>query len=76
VPAQRGGGSIGQVREHGPDGWICGRPVPAGWYAQAWWRAALATGAGLFGGMMTFDILAGALDDLVDHGPAGWAEDY
>jgi hypothetical protein len=75
VPAQRGVKSIEQVREFDPGGWMCG-PVPAGWYAQAWWRTALATGTGLFGGMMLFDILAGGFYDLVDDGTAGWGGDY
>jgi hypothetical protein len=76
VPAQRGVGSIEQVRELDPGGWIYGRPLPAGWYAAAWRRTALATGAGLFSGMMLFDILASGFYDLVDYGAAGWGEEY
>jgi hypothetical protein len=76
VPAQRGVASIEQVRERDPGGCTYGRPVPADWYAQAWWRTALTTGAGLFGGMMFFDILAGGCDDLVNYGTAGWGGDY
>jgi hypothetical protein len=42
-----------------PGGRVQGRPVPAGWYSEPWWKGALATGAGVFGGMLLFDALAG-----------------
>jgi len=64
------------VAELDPGGWIYERAVPAAWYAQAWWRVALTTGAGLFGGMMVFDILASSCYDLVDYGTTGWGESY
>jgi hypothetical protein len=64
-----------------PGGRVQGRPVPAGWYSEPWWRGALATGAGVFGGMLLFDALAGGfsgggydqgyqqgLDDADQHG--------
>lgn len=38
-----------------PGGWVGGRPVPAGWYSTPWWKTALATGAGVLGGMLLFD---------------------
>lgn len=40
-----------------PGGRYQGRPVPAGWYSQPWWKTALATGAGVVGGMLIFDAL-------------------
>jgi hypothetical protein len=40
-----------------PGGRVHGRPVPAGWYSQPVWRTALATGAGVLGGMLIFDAL-------------------
>lgn len=40
-----------------PGGRFQGRPVPAGWYSQPWWKGALATGAGVVGGMLIFDAL-------------------
>jgi len=42
-----------------PGGRVQGRPVPAGWYSEPWWKTALVTGAGVFGGMLLFDALAG-----------------
>jgi len=40
-----------------PGGTVAGRPVPGGWYSEPWWKSALATGAGVFGGMLLFDAL-------------------
>jgi hypothetical protein len=40
-----------------PGGMVGGRPVPGGWYSEPWWKSALATGAGVFGGMLLFDAL-------------------
>lgn len=40
-----------------PGGRYQGRPVPAGWYSQPWWKTALATGAGVVGGMLIADAL-------------------
>jgi hypothetical protein len=42
-----------------PGGRIQGRPVPAGWYSEPWWKGALASGAGVVGGLLLFDALAG-----------------
>ncbi|HEX6871025.1 MAG TPA: hypothetical protein VF163_08005, partial [Micromonosporaceae bacterium] len=46
-----------------PGGRVQGRPVPAGWYSEPWWKTALVTGAGVFGGMMLFDAISGAFGD-------------
>jgi hypothetical protein len=46
-----------------PGGRIQGRPVPSGWYSEPWWKSALATGAGVFGGMLLFDALVGGFND-------------
>lgn len=46
-----------------PGGRVQGRPVPAGWYSEPWWKTALVTGAGVFGGMVLFDLLAGGFAD-------------
>ncbi|MDO4631111.1 MAG: DUF1542 domain-containing protein [Corynebacterium sp.] len=40
-----------------PGGTVAGRPVPAGWYSQAWWAPALATGMWAVGSMMLFSSL-------------------
>jgi hypothetical protein len=54
-----------------PGGQIQGRPVPAGWYSEPWWKTALATGAGVVGGMALFDLLAGGFDDGGAYGAYG-----
>ena len=56
-----------------PGGRIQGRPVPAGWYSEPWWKGALATGAGVFGGMLLFDALAGGFGDA---GYGGYDQGY
>lgn len=50
-----------------PGGRIQGRPVPSGWYSEPWWRSALSTGAGLFGGLLLFDVLAGGFYDAAAY---------
>jgi hypothetical protein len=40
-----------------PGGRVQGRPVPAGWYSQPWWKPALAGAAGAVGGLLIFDAL-------------------
>ncbi len=46
-----------------PGGRVQGRPVPSGWYSEPWWRTALASGAGVVGGLLLFDALAGGFHD-------------
>jgi hypothetical protein len=38
-----------------PGGTVSGRPVPAGWYSEPWWKTALIAGATTVGTMMLFD---------------------
>lgn len=40
-----------------PGGRVAGRPVPAGWYSEPWWRTALVAGAWGVGSMMLFGAL-------------------
>jgi hypothetical protein len=40
-----------------PGGVVQGRPVPGGYYSEPVWKTALATGAGVVGGMLLFDAL-------------------
>jgi hypothetical protein len=40
-----------------PGGRFQGRPVPAGWYSEPWWKTALIGGAGALGGLLIFDAL-------------------
>jgi len=59
-----------------PGGRMQGRRVPAGYYSQPWWRSALATGAGVFGGMLLFDAMFGNDFGGYDAGYAEGAEAY
>jgi hypothetical protein len=56
-----------------PGGVIGGRPVPRGWYSEPWWKTALATGAGVLGGLLIYDALFSPVwgDPGYDAGVAG-----
>jgi hypothetical protein len=58
-----------------PGGRLQGRPVPAGWYSEPWWRSALSTGAGVFGGLLLFDVLAGGFANAAGY-DQGFAQGY
>ncbi|MCH9734916.1 MAG: DUF1542 domain-containing protein, partial [Actinomycetia bacterium] len=38
-----------------PGGRVAGRPVPAGWYSEPWWKPALVAGAWGMGSVLMFD---------------------
>jgi hypothetical protein len=40
-----------------PGGTVSGRPVPAGWYSEPWWKTALVAGAWGVGSFLLFDAL-------------------
>jgi hypothetical protein len=40
-----------------PGGKVAGRPVPAGWYSEPWWRPALVAGAWGIGSMFLFSAM-------------------
>jgi uncharacterized membrane protein YgcG len=40
-----------------PGGTVAGRPVPAGWYSEPWWKTALVAGAWGIGSALLFDSL-------------------
>ncbi|ULE31860.1 DUF1542 domain-containing protein [Mycobacterium sp. IDR2000157661] len=40
-----------------PGGRVAGRPVPAGWYSEPWWRPALVAGAWGMGSVLLFNSL-------------------
>jgi hypothetical protein len=40
-----------------PGGMVAGRPVPAGWYSEPWWRPALVAGAWGMGSALLFSAL-------------------
>jgi len=40
-----------------PGGRVAGRPVPAGWYSEPWWKPALRAGAWGMGSVLLFDAM-------------------
>ncbi|MGH8880809.1 MAG: hypothetical protein ACRD0P_26235, partial [Stackebrandtia sp.] len=64
-----------------PGGMVKGRPVPAGWYSEPWWKTALVAGAWGIGSMMIFDALispgfdSGAVEGAYSDGYADGASD-
>jgi hypothetical protein len=57
-----------------PGGRVAGRPVPAGWYSEPWWKPALVAGAWGVGSVLLFDALFSGM-----HGTgydAGFAQGY
>ncbi len=63
-----------------PGGRVQGRPVPGGWYSEPWWRNAFSTAAGIFGGLLLFDMLSGGFYDVAGYdqgmGDLGAAGDF
>ncbi|MDZ7929732.1 MAG: DUF1542 domain-containing protein [Rhodococcus sp. (in: high G+C Gram-positive bacteria)] len=70
-----------------PGGRVAGRPVPAGWYSEPWWRPALVAGAWGMGSMFLFSAMfsgmagvpeeTAAADDMgSDGGSDGSVDDY
>ncbi|OBB56033.1 hypothetical protein A5757_03080 [Mycobacterium sp. 852013-51886_SCH5428379] len=71
-----------------PGGQVAGRPVPAGWYSEPWWKPALVAGAWGIGSVLLFDALfsgmagtgydagfAQGYDAGVDQGQGGGVDD-
>jgi uncharacterized membrane protein YgcG len=57
-----------------PGGRVAGRPVPAGWYSEPWWKPALVAGAWGVGSVLLFDALFSGM-----HGSGyeqGFAQGY
>lgn len=46
-----------QTPNYYPGGRVAGRPVPAGWYSEPWWRPALVAGAWGVGSMFLFSTM-------------------
>ncbi|HKO34314.1 MAG TPA: hypothetical protein VJY85_11260 [Candidatus Limnocylindria bacterium] len=59
-----------------PGGRVQGRPVPSGWYSEPWWKGALATGAGVFGGLLLFDAISGAFAQDSGGSEDAYAQGY
>ncbi len=49
--------ATGETPYYYPGGRVSGRPVPAGWYSEPWWKTALVAGAWGVGTMLVFDAL-------------------
>ena len=47
-----------------PGGRVAGRPVPAGWYSEPWWKTALVAGAWGVGSVLVFDALFSGMDGV------------
>jgi hypothetical protein len=53
-----------------PGGMVAGRPVPAGWYSEPWWKTALVAGAWGVGSFLLFDALFSGMEG------SGYAEGF
>jgi uncharacterized membrane protein YgcG len=58
-----------------PGGRVAGRPVPAGWYSEPWWKSALVAGAWGVGSVLLFDALFSGMHG-VDYGAQGFESGY
>ncbi len=58
-----------------PGGRVAGRPVPAGWYSEPWWKPALVAGAWGLGSVLLFDSLFSGMHG-VDYGAQGFESGY
>jgi uncharacterized membrane protein YgcG len=59
-----------------PGGRYQGRPVPAGWYSQPWWKPALAGAAGAIGGLLIMDALFSPAFADPGYGYGGFDQGY
>jgi hypothetical protein len=58
-----------------PGGQVAGRPVPAGWYSEPWWKPALRAGAWGVGSVLLFDALFSGMHG-VGYGASGFESGY
>jgi hypothetical protein len=58
-----------------PGGRVAGRPVPAGWYSEPWWKPALVAGAWGLGSVLLFDAMFSGMNG-VDYGAQGFEGGY
>ena len=58
-----------------PGGMVAGRPVPAGWYSEPWWKTALVAGAWGVGSALLFDALFSGMHG-VGYSGAQFANGY
>jgi hypothetical protein len=58
-----------------PGGRVAGRPVPAGWYSEPWWKPALVAGAWGLGSVLLFDAMFSGMSG-VGYDAAGFENGY
>ncbi|WP_063058689.1 hypothetical protein [Nocardia sienata] len=58
-----------------PGGRVAGRPVPAGWYSEPWWKPAMVAGAWGVGSALLFTSLFSGMAG-VGYGAAGFEQGY
>ena len=58
-----------------PGGRVAGRPVPAGWYSEPWWKPALRAGAWGIGSVLLFDAMFSGMSG-VGYSAAGFENGY
>jgi hypothetical protein len=58
-----------------PGGQVAGRPVPAGWYSEPWWKTALVAGAWGVGSVLLFDSLFSGMHG-VSYGASGFENGF
>ena len=58
-----------------PGGRVAGRPVPAGWYSEPWWKSALRTGAWTMGSVLLFDAMFSGMSG-VGYSASGFENGY
>ncbi|MBF6211670.1 DUF1542 domain-containing protein [Nocardia puris] len=58
-----------------PGGRVAGRPVPAGWYSEPWWRPALIAGAWGVGSALLFTSLFAGMSGVA-YGAQGFESGY
>jgi hypothetical protein len=68
VPTQR-------TPNYYPGGRVAGRPVPAGWYSEPWWKPALVAGAWGLGSVLLFDAMFSGMSG-VGYGASGFESGY
>jgi len=56
-----------------PGGYVAGRPIPAGYYSEPWWKTALVAGAWGIGSVLVFDALFSGFDGW---GHGGYDQGY
>ncbi|MBF6331523.1 GA module-containing protein [Nocardia transvalensis] len=64
-----------QTPNYYPGGRVAGRPVPAGWYSEPWWKTALVAGAWGVGSVLLFDALFSGMSGVA-YGATGFENGY